>query len=172
MDFNQTVLVVFLVGAAVIVAAMIGVAATTRGAPQPQSQVQPRGYALRARWFWALGAATALALLISLPFVPYPSSAQLAGAQHVKVTAQQYGFVLPATIPAQTPIIFDVTALDVNHGFGIYGPDNRLIGQVQAMPEYVNHLPFTFSKAGRYTVRCLEYCGVGHAYMQGAFEVK
>ncbi|HVA38658.1 MAG TPA: cytochrome c oxidase subunit II [Candidatus Dormibacteraeota bacterium] len=172
MDFNQAVLTVFIVGAALIVAAMAAVALTSGGAPQPQSEVQPRGYALRRRWFWALAAATVLALIISLPHLPYPSASAMAADMHVTVTAQQYGFTLPAELPRGRPIIFDVTSRDVNHGFGIYGPDGRLIGQVQAMPDYVNHLPFTFTVPGHYTIRCLEYCGVGHAYMQASFEVK
>ncbi len=71
-----------------------------------------------------------------------------------------------------THIIFDVTSADVNHGFGIYDPQGTLLGQVQAMPNYTNHLPFYFSRIGRYTIRCLEYCGIGHPAMLAVFRVQ
>lgn len=172
MDFNRAVLTVFVIGSVLIIAVMVVVALTASGTPEPQSVVQPRGYALRRGWFWALGIAAAIALVISLPALPYPSARELSTARHVEVIAQQYGFTLPASLPLGAPVVFDVTSRDVNHGFGIYGPDGGLIGQVQAMPDYVNHLPFTFTAPGRYTIRCLEYCGVGHAYMQASFEVR
>lgn len=80
--------------------------------------------------------------------------------------------VTPAVVAAGDPIVFDVTSKDVNHGFGIYDPAGHLVAQVQAMPEYVNHLPLRLTARGHYTVRCLEYCGIAHAAMQGAFEVR
>jgi hypothetical protein len=61
----------------------------------------------------------------------------LAG-KHYSVTAMQYGFNLPQSVPADTPIVFDVTSRDVNRGFGIYDPEGSLIAQVQAMPDYID----------------------------------
>jgi len=118
-----------------------------------------------------LAAAAVAALVLSIPAFPYGKPATLTG-RHYAVTAMQYAFELPATVPADTPVVFDVTSTDVNHGFGIYDPQDRLVAQVQAMPQYVNHLPLRFVQRGRYTVRCLEYCGIAHAAMQGAFEVR
>jgi len=106
----------------------------------------------------------------TIPHFPYGSAQSL--GRHYRVIAQQYSFELPAIVPADTPVVFDVTSRDVNHGFGIYDPGGRLVGQVQAMPDYVNHLPFRFHLAGHYTVRCLEYCGIAHAAMQGGFDVR
>ena len=55
---------------------------------------------------------------------------------------------------------FDVTSIDVNHGFGLYDPDGHLIGSVQAMPGYHNQLDLTLDEPGVYRIRCLELCGL------------
>jgi cytochrome c oxidase subunit 2 len=39
------------------------------------------------------------------------------------------------------------------------------------MPGYHNKLTVTFEKAGRYTIACLEYCGLNHHKMIHEFEV-
>ena len=44
---------------------------------------------------------------------------------------------------------FDVTSVDVNHGFGVYDPNGRLIGSVQAMPGYTNELELDLPPARR-----------------------
>lgn len=164
------ILIGFLSAAAAILVIMSVVARSTHAATLPQGEVQPRGYALRRGWLWALVAAVVAALALSIPSFPYPRGAT--PGVHIPVVAVQYGFIMAQTIPLNTPVIFDVTSRDVNHGFGIYDPSGRLIAQVQAMPDYVNHLPLRFTVPGHYTVRCLEYCGLGHAFMQGGFEVK
>lgn len=164
-------LTVFVIAAAVIVAVMAAVAATTTQPPESQAHVTAAGYRLRRGWLWVLVACAVAALAVSIPAFPYGQPATLDGT-HYPVVAQQYTFQLPASVPADTDVVFDVTSLDVNHGFGIYDPQERLVAQVQAMPDYVNHLPLRFSVKGRYTVRCLEYCGIAHADMQGGFDVR
>ena len=106
------------------------------------------------------------------PAFPYQKAAAAFNAPHYSVVAQQYGFSMPATVPVNTTVVFDVTSKDVNHGFGIYGPSGVVVSQVQAMPGYINHLAVKFSVPGHYTVRCLEFCGIAHAAMQGGFDVK
>ncbi len=165
------VLVGFLAAAAAIVAVMLAIAASTTAPPEPQGTVTLAGYRLRRGWLWVLAAAAAAALVISLPAFPYGKPATLSG-RHYTVTATQYSFDLPQSVPADTPIVFDVTSKDVNHGFGIYDPHGRLIAQVQAMPDYVNELPLRLRATGRYTVRCLEYCGIAHASMEAGFDVR
>lgn len=59
----------------------------------------------------------------------------------------------------------------MNHGFGVYAPDGRIVTQTQAMPGYTNRLVHTFEEPGIYTVQCIEYCGVGHGPMRATFEV-
>jgi heme/copper-type cytochrome/quinol oxidase subunit 2 len=39
------------------------------------------------------------------------------------------------------------------------------------MPGYHNLLDLTLERPGRYVVRCFEYCGIGHAVMEGSFAV-
>ena len=164
------VLRVFIGAATGAIAAMIAMALYRAGEPVPQDVVFSEGYAVRRFWLALVLAVAVAAFVISIPHFPYPSAAT--SGRTYTIVAQQYGFTLPATLPADTPVVFAVTSRDVNHGFGIYDPRDRLIGQVQAMPDYVNRLPFEFHLRGRYTVRCLEYCGIGHAAMQGSFEVR
>lgn len=140
--------------------------------PLSQAEVSARGYPLRRWWFSIVAVAAVAVFALSVPWFPYPTAAELRDAKHFRIVAQQYSFVLPALVPLNTPIVFDVTSIDVNHGFGIYGPDHGVVAQVQAMPNYVNHLPVTFSRPGRYTVRCMEYCGIAHSAMQGGFDVR
>jgi cytochrome c oxidase subunit II len=166
-----TVLTGFLAAAAAILIVMAFIARTTTQPQEPQAAVTAAGYRLRRGWLWVLAAAAAGAFALSLPSFPYGKPERFIG-RHYSITAMQYSFELPAVVAANTPIVFDVTAKDVNHGFGIYDPQGRLIAQVQAMPQYVNHLPLRLREQGRYTVRCLEYCGIAHAAMLGRFEVR
>ncbi len=168
---GTAVLFGFLIAAAVILLVMAAIAKSTHEPSIAQTIVQPRGYRLRRGWLWALAAVAVVAFAISLPSFPYGNAATLSGP-HFAIVAMQYGFQTPQSVPSHTPIVFDVSSRDVNHGFGIYDPAGHLIAQVQAMPEYVNHLPITFARPGHYLVRCLEYCGIAHASMQGGFDVQ
>jgi cytochrome c oxidase subunit II len=90
----------------------------------------------------------------------------------VKVTGGQFFWSLvPDSVPIGTRIRFDVTSIDVNHGFGLYDPHGHLIGSVQAMPGYHNELDLTLGEAGVYGIRCLELCGLNHSTMQASFTV-
>lgn len=164
------ILELFLVIAAVAIALMVFLALYASGRPVAQSVVSSQGYAIRRYWFFTVLTAAIAVFIFTIPRFPY-GSAQSSGT-HYRVIAQQYSFLLPAAVPADKQVVFDVTSRDVNHGFAIYDPRGRLVGQVQAMPGYINHLPFKFHLPGHYTVRCLEYCGIAHAAMQGGFEVR
>lgn len=92
--------------------------------------------------------------------------------QVVKVVGRQWSWQLSAhTLRENVPVEFRVTSADVNHDFAVYDPAGVLVAQVQAMPGYVNKLMHTFRQPGTYTVRCLEYCGLGHAAMVARFRV-
>jgi cytochrome c oxidase subunit 2 len=140
--------------------------------PLPQEVVTSRGYGIRRYWFWAVIAGSVAAFFLTIPSFPYLSTAAEADAIHFPVVAQQYGFTTPAVVPLNRNVIFDVSSKDVNHGFGIYAPDGAMMSQVQAMPGYVNHLRVRFTVPGHYLIRCLEYCGIAHAAMQGGFTVR
>ena len=90
----------------------------------------------------------------------------------MKVTGGQFFWTLaPDRVPAGTRVRFDVTSVDVNHGFGFYDPHGHLIGSVQAMPGYRNNLDLNLTEPGVYRIRCLEYCGLSHSTMESSFTV-
>ncbi|HWJ15790.1 MAG TPA: hypothetical protein VNS10_18750 [Gemmatimonadaceae bacterium] len=98
--------------------------------------------------------------------LPYPTSASPANVVVVEATGQQWAWsVRPDTVPVGKAIEIRVTGADVNHGFGLYDPNNRLITQTQAMPGFTNVIRHTFAAPGTYRVLCLEYCGLGHHTM-------
>lgn len=75
---------------------------------------------------------------------------------------------LPAelTIPANTPVTFRVTSMDVVHGFEIVRTD----GQTMVLPGYVSQFTTEFDP-GEYLIACNEYCGVGHHTMAAKLHV-
>lgn len=172
MGFGQTLFFVFLLIAAAVIATLVAIAQTPRLQTIPQEAIEKRGYAIRRWWFRGILAVLVAAFAVTVPFFPYPKAGASAVTVTYRVTAQQYGFTIPQSVQAGKAVEFAVASSDVNHGFGIYDPQGRLVAQVQAMPHYVNHLQVTFTQRGTYVVRCLEYCGIGHAYMRGQFEVK
>jgi len=137
----------------------------------PYERVQGPGYWLRKRWLALLTVVIVCVLGVTFFELPYPSSAA-SGTVVVKVTGGQFFWSLvPDRVRAGTPVRFDVTSVDVNHGFGIYDPHGRFIGSVQAMPGYHNKLDLTLNEPGRYMIRCMEFCGLNHATMEGSFTV-
>jgi cytochrome c oxidase subunit 2 len=100
----------------------------------------------------------------------------------INVTAFQWGFrfrypqnfttVGECTIPSGTPIIFNVTSVDVMHNFGL--PDFKL--KIDAIPGRYNILWITAPDVSgnstlTYQIRCYELCGTGHTYMIGSLVV-
>lgn len=75
------------------------------------------------------------------------------------------------SLPVNKRIEFIVTSSDVNHDFAIYNDQGVCLGQVQAMPGYKNRLQYEFTKKGDYSILCLEYCGLAHAFMTGTIHV-
>jgi len=143
------------------------------GKSADSAQVQKSAYAIRRWWFLALvlvGAGVAYATL-----KPFPIGDQLAQsqtAQIVDVVGRQWSWQLSKSqVKAGVPVQFNVTSADVNHGFAIYGPNDRIVTQVQAMPGFTNRLLYTFTELGKYRVLCLEYCGVAHTGMAAEFDV-
>jgi cytochrome c oxidase subunit II len=137
----------------------------------PFERVRDSGYRLRRPWFGLLIVLLGGAVAASLFLLPYSSPAGEAQAQ-VKVSGGQFYWSLnPPQVPAGTKVEFDVTSVDVNHGFGVYDPDGQLLGSVQAMPGYHNHLVLQLDQPGRYMISCLEFCGVKHHEMRRDLEV-
>ena len=126
---------------------------------------------LRKRWLALLLVIGVLVVGISLLDLPF-AKGRGAGRTVVKVTGGQFFWSLvPNKVPAGTRIRFDVSSIDVNHGFGLYDPHGHLIGSVQAMPGYHNKLDLTLTEAGVYQIRCLEFCGLNHSIMESSMTV-
>jgi cytochrome c oxidase subunit 2 len=107
--------------------------------------------------------------VLTLRALPYEAArrAEL-GAPQVTgaATGAQWSWTLSRKqLPMGVPVEFAVTSRDVNYDFAIYDPHGHLVAQTQAMPGYTNRLIHVFSTPGTYTVRCLEYCGLGHHTM-------
>ena len=75
---------------------------------------------------------------------------------------------LPAelVVPAETPITFHLTSVDVTHGFAIVQTN----GQTMVLPGYVSQFTTTFAE-GEYLIACNEYCGLGHHDMAAKLHV-
>lgn len=133
--------------------------------------LQKRAYRLRAVLFWVVVVVFGSAMVYSLFDLPYDvtyarGADDVRPAHVVQVTGHMWYWELSNTeIEAGYPTEFRVTSADVNHGFGIYDPNMKLVAQVQAMPGYTNVLRHTFGAAGTYTIMCLEYCGTVHHAM-------
>lgn len=126
-------------------------------------------------------------LALTAPRMPYPKADQVPD-KVVHVMARQFQFALSEqpieneedflkalgnriVLPLNQWIEFRVSSFDVNHNFGLYDPKGRLIAQTQAMPGYVNRLFVRLEESGRYTVLCLEYCGLSHHIMRANLQV-
>ena len=156
---------------AFLLAAAFVVIAVQAGSELAFERVHEVGYWLRKRWLALLVVLGVLVVGISLFDLPYASGGA-AGRTIVKVTGGQFFWSLqPRSVQAGTRVRFDVSAVDVSHGFGLYDPHGHLIGSVQAMPGYHNKLDLTLSEVGVYPIRCLEYCGLNHATMDSSFTV-
>ncbi len=135
------------------------------------SSVQRVGYWIRTRWLVFLIGLLVLVVGGSMFFLPFSGGTE--NRVSIDVTAGQFYWNLSRTsVPVDTRVRFRVTSSDVNHGFGLYGPDGVIVAQVQAMPKYTNKLDVTFKKAGEYQIACLEYCGLGHHKMFATFKVE
>jgi len=169
---QDEVWLISLVGIGLVALAFISVIGQS-GKTADAARVTRSAYVIRRWWFLVLvfaGVGIAYATL-----KPYPIASQRADsqtAQIVDVVGRQWSWqISPAQVKAGIPVEFNVTTADVNHGFAIYAPDDRIVAQTQAMPGYTNRLLHTFTQPGNYRVMCLEYCGLVHHGMVANVEV-
>ena len=156
---------------ALLLAAAFGVIAFQAGSEVGAQRVHDVGYWLRKRWLALLLVIGVLVVGISLFDLPFATGSGV-GRTVVKVTGGQFFWSLsPDRVPVGSHVRFDVTSVDVNHGFGLYDPHGHLIGSVQAMPGYDNKLDLNLTEAGVYQIRCLELCGLNHSTMESTFTV-
>jgi cytochrome c oxidase subunit II len=130
--------------------------------------IQEKGYKIRKFYFLGLVAILGISAAITLSKLPYHDQTAKASenGKVVNVTGKQFSWDMSADkFTVGESVQFHVTSADVTHGFGIYDPDMKLIGQTQAMPGYTNIEYVTFTKPGTYKILCLEYCSTGHHLM-------
>lgn len=169
----------------VVVGVFVFVALSTRSPREPAKESIRR---LRGWSFSLVAGPLLLAFLLTIPRTPYPKQGR-APDRIVYAVGMQFSWSLsdqpinspeewrdasyspPVKIPAGSLVEFRVTSFDVNHGFGVFSPTGKLLGEVQAMPGYVNRLRLRLKRPGAYRVFCLELCGMGHHRMWGEFEV-
>lgn len=91
----------------------------------------------------------------------------------VEVEAQVWSYrISNPQVPAGVPVLFVVRSADTLHSLGLYDPDGQLLFTLMAMPGMEERGLFTFPRPGRYRLRCLEYCGLGHGLMAGDLVVQ
>jgi cytochrome c oxidase subunit 2 len=147
--------IITLILMAAIIAPFIHVARHS-GEKTDYPSVQKSTGRVRVMLFWGLVAFCTPVIVYSLTDLPYAAPPDASGEP---------------LVPAGAPVAFHVTSADVNHAFGLYDTDMRLVAQTQAMPEYTNILYHTFTEPGTYKVLCLEYCGLSHHGMAAEITV-
>jgi cytochrome c oxidase subunit 2 len=150
---------------------MVVVALSTR---RRRGQSEPASERLHERektWFAIVVVLLVALLLATIGFTPYGRSARK-NAQVVNVKAVQFAWLVSGDpIKAGTQVEFHITSADVNHGLAVYTAGGKLLFEVQVMPDKTQEYVYTFKKPGTYTILCIEFCGVGHAHMQGLLTV-
>lgn len=166
----QTLIAIIFGVIALLLAVTFAIVARQSRGDTPFEKVRDTGYRIRRFWLAFLVVLLTTGVVVSLFFLPNSSDA--APSQTVTVTGGQFYWSMSADkFTAGSTVEFDVTSADVNHGFGVYAPDGRLIGSTQAMPGFHNHLDIDLDEPGTYTISCLELCGLQHHDMMRTFEV-
>ena len=136
-----------------------------------------RAYGLRTKLFWVLALTLGPVMIYTLLELPYWANRAKnnnpdAVVQIVEAIGYQWRWELSRDhVAKDQPVEFHVTSADVNHGFGIYDANTRLVAQTQAMPGYTNVIRHTFRDEGTYRIMCLEYCGTVHHNMVAEIKV-
>lgn len=174
-----------LVGTLIVCVIAFMLARSTQPAESKDSAV-PRVYRARLVYFGFIAVALLAGLALTLPRTPYASSRNpVVPDIRVAVSGWMWTWRFDSIsgdgarvgaqdlrVPVGKMIEFDVTAGDVNHGFGIYDTEGQLLAQVQAMPGYGNRLNYRFSKTGVYYILCMEFCGYAHHLMTATIYVE
>lgn len=70
-------------------------------------------------------------------------------------------------IPKGADVLFQITSIDVVHGFQIAGTNVNMMVE----PGHISQYEAVMKNTGEFTVVCNEYCGIGHHLMYGTVEV-
>jgi cytochrome c oxidase subunit II len=172
-DAAWTITVLYTVVSIIAVALMLVVYRSTRVGFRVR--VATRDQLERRESYWGV---IVIALLVvtlggTIFAIPYGSDQSRAGArQHLSITGRQFAWTIrPTRVKVGVETAIELGAVDVNHAMGIFDPDNRLIKQVNVVPGVSQPVTVTFDRPGRYTIRCMEFCGVDHHLMENTLEV-
>jgi len=163
---NTTAVVIGIAYLVTVVLGSLVALALARSAARPAHVDHGRLARRENAWLVVVVLLLVVLLLSTIWLTPYGQSRAAAGGRVVNVTAAQFAWTLePARVPAGEPLEFRIRASDVSHGFGLYDPDDKLVFQVQAVPDALQKEFATLKKPGIYRIVCLEFCGVGHHLM-------
>jgi cytochrome c oxidase subunit II len=166
--FNLVYIGACLIGLAIFAWIFLSTRKSERSKPMSVSRWKRRENV----WFWVVVVGLTAALAATIFQTPWNASAE-PNRQVVKVMAQQFGFTWSTkTVQADRQVEFQLSSKDVNHAFGIFDPDGVLVGQAQMMPKWPTDYRLTLHKRGTYSIRCFEYCGIGHHTMLDTFVVR
>ncbi len=170
---QEAVWLITLVLMSLILLVFIFVYARSQQRQADYTPLKNRAYSLRTKFFWFLVVTLIPAGLYTLTDLPYPKANAETGVDHVvDVVGYQWRWEISKTeFRAGETVLFRVSSADVNHGFGLYDPNLRLVAQVQSMPGYTNSMRHTFDKPGTYKALCMEYCGTAHHGMISDIQV-
>lgn len=165
---NSTAVVIGVAYAVTVVLGSIVALALARSATRA-AETDHRKLARRENVWLAVVLALLVSLLVSTIWLtPYGKEKDAAAANRrvLEVTGAQFAWTLePPEARVGERIEFRIRSADVSHGFGLYDPDDRLVFQVQAVPDKLQKEYATLTKPGVYRIICLEFCGLGHHAM-------
>ena len=132
------------------------------------------GRAWEVLWILLVGGVWVVINLTSIGWIPSGLGGVYTGVeptQRLTVEASMWFFKLDADrLAPYTPTEIVAKSYDTMHGVGIYDPEGRLVATMMLMPGMGERLVLTL-QPGEYIIRCLEYCGDGHAAMVSRFTV-
>ncbi|HRN76918.1 hypothetical protein [Ottowia sp.] len=171
---QEAVWLITLVLMSLILMVFMFVYARSQQRVEDYTPLKDRAYSLRTKFFWLLVVTLIPTGLYLLTDQPYAKAGDEAKAdQVVDVVGYQWRWELSQSeFNAGETVLFRITSADVNHGFGIYDQNLRLVAQMQSMPGYTNLLRYTFDKPGTYKALCMEYCGTAHHGMISDIQVR
>lgn len=142
-------------------------------APEPSGTARRKLSRLEGAWITAVITLFLVVNIVSIGYMPTISTAQAARAeqdiQQVDVTARSWSFdISERKLEVGRPVRFSAKSADTMHGFAVYHPNGKILFTMMLLPglEEPTSLIHTFTEAGTYKVRCLEYCGIAHHMMQ------
>ncbi len=112
---------------------------------------------------------TVLLSLVACGGKPSDAGDDDANLKVIPIAARQWAYdPQQITLTLNEPVIFELTSIDVHHGFNL--PDFGVRADV--IPEQKTRVKVTPDKAGSFAFFCDYFCGTGHEGMQGQVVVE